>query len=107
MNAPTPRPPGDELEARVSELEENVELQHHELALLRQHFDNSLTQMEMRLRMEMQASEKRLSEQIVQRCDALQKRQDEQFRWLFGMLVVIFLSNSAMIVTFVNLLANR
>lgn len=111
MNAPTPRPPSEGLETRVSVLEEKVDAQHHELALSRQHIDNSLAQMELRLRNEIHASvhtsEQRLLDLFTSRSDAIQKRQEEQFRWLFGMLVVIFISNSATILTFVNLLQNR
>ena len=73
--------------------------------------DSSLTQMELRLRDEIHvtvhASEQRLLDLLTNRCDAIQKKQDEQFRWLFGMLVVIFLSNSAMIVTVQNLLQKQ
>lgn len=88
-----------------------MDAQHHALTLFRQHLDNGLAQMELRLRDEIQqavhASELRLLDQPTNRCDSIQKKQDEQFRWLLGMLVVMFISNSATILTFVNLMRNR
>jgi hypothetical protein len=111
MNAPTPKPSGDDLESRVTVLEKKVDVQQHEFASLRQYIDNSIVQSELRLRNEIQAavhaSEQRLADLIANRSEALQKRQEEQFRWLFGMLIVIFLSNSAMIVTLISLLMKR
>ncbi len=107
MNAPTPKPSGDDLESRVTVLEKKVDLQHHEFVSLKQYIDNSVAQSELRVRNEIQAAEQRLTIHIINRNDFTQKRQEEQFRWLFGMLVVIFLSNSAMIVTFISLLMKR
>lgn len=88
-----------------------MDLQHHELALIRQHFDNCFAQFELRLRDEMHvtmhAVERRVMEQMNSQIESLRKRQDEQCRWIFGMLVVVFLSNTATIATVVNLLLNR
>ncbi|WP_374582257.1 hypothetical protein [Pseudoduganella sp.] len=53
------------------------------------------------------AAEQRLSEQMAARFEAWQKRQDEQLRWIVGLLVIVLLSNSAAILTAVNLLLNR
>jgi membrane carboxypeptidase/penicillin-binding protein PbpC len=104
MNALTPRPPDGDLKTRVSVLEEKVHMQQQEMVSLRPHFDNSLAQMELRNRDELHTTvhgaEQRLMEQLT-------KRQDEHFRWLFGMLIVIFLSNSATILTVMNLLQDR
>lgn len=110
MNSPadrSPQPPNDEHEHRISKLEEKVEAQRQDLIALKQHIDNGLTQLELRMRIEIQASEQRLTEQFVARADAIQKRQDEHFRWIVGLLVIVLLSNSAAILTIVNLLQNR
>lgn len=114
MNPPadrSPQPPNDEYEHRITALEEKVEAQHQELIMLKQHFDHSLAQLELRIRNEIivavHAAEQRLSDQMNARFEAMQKRHDEQFRWVFGLLVVTLISNGAAILTFTNVLLNR
>lgn len=114
MNSPadrSPQPPNDEHEHRITKLEVKVEAQHQDLVLLKPHIDHRLNQLELRIRNEIlvtvHAAEQRLSDQMTSRFEAWQKRQDEQFRWIVGLLVIVLLSNSAAILTAVNLLLNR
>lgn len=114
MNSPSersPQPPNDGHGHRINALEEKVEAQHQELVHLKPHIDNSLIQLELRIQNEIivavHAAEQRLSDQMYSRFEASQKRQEEQFRWLFGLAVMTLLSNGAAILTFTNVLLNR
>jgi hypothetical protein len=117
MNSPSersPQPPNDEHEQRITALEENVKSQQQELLLLRQHIDNGFAQLgkgllelELRMRTEIHATEQRLADQAFTRAEANLKRQEEHFRWIFGLLVIVLLSNSAAILTMMTLLQNR